>query len=80
MAVYKVPAYADYNRGTSTGTGSTQTIAHGLSAKPSVVKVYPTEDPAGTAITWGSPSADATNIYPIVTSGKDYTWEAILEA
>jgi len=37
-------------------------------------------DWAGTAITWGSPSADATNIYLTVTSGKDYTWEAILEA
>jgi len=45
-----------------------------------LVRVYPTEDPAGTAITWGSPAADATNIYLMVTSGKDYTWEAILEA
>ena len=80
MAVYKVPAYADYARGTSSGTGSEQTIAHGLSAKPTAVKIYPTEDPAGTVIAWGSPSADTTNIYPIVTSGKDYTWEAILEA
>lgn len=80
MAVYKVPAYADYNKGTSTGTGSAQTIAHGLIATPSKVLIYPTGDPAGTAITWGSPAADATNIYPIVTSGKDYTWEAILEA
>ena len=80
MAVYKIPAYADYAKGTSTGTGGQQTIAHGLSAKPTVVKIYPTEDPAGTAITWGSPAADATNIYLTVTSGKDYTWEAILEA
>ena len=80
MAVYKVPAYADYNRGTSTGTGSQQTIAHGLSAKPTTVKIYPTEDPAGTTIVWGIPAADATNIYATVTSGKGYTWEAILEA
>ena len=79
MAVYKVPAYADYARGSSTGTGSEQTIAHGLSAKPTVVKVYPTEDPAGTVISWGSPAADATNIYPIVTSGKDFVWEAIVD-
>ena len=76
MAVYKVPAYADYARGTSSGTGSEQTIAHGLSAKPTVVKVYPTEDPAGTAISWGTPSADATNIYVTVTNGKGYIWEA----
>jgi len=80
MAVYKVPAYADYNKGTSTGTGSEQTIAHGLSAKPTVVKIYPTEDPAGTAIAWNATPADATNFYVTVTSGKDYTWEAILEA
>ncbi len=80
MAVYKVPAYADYARGTSTGTGSEQTIAHGLSAKPTVVKIYPTEDPAGTTISWNATPADATNFYVTVTSGKDYTWEAILEA
>ena len=80
MAVYKVPAYVDYAKGTSSGTGSEQTIAHGLSAKPSVIKIYPTEDPAGTVIAWNATPADSTNFYVTVTNGRDYTWEAILEA
>ena len=64
------------NRGDSTGTGSEQTIAHGLGAAPKRVCAYPTEDPAGTVFAWGSPGADATNIYITVTSGKDFTWIA----
>ena len=64
------------NRGDSTGTGSEQTIAHGLGAAPKRVCAYPTEDPAGTVFVWGSPGADATNIYITVTSGKDFTWIA----
>ena len=64
------------NSGTSTGTGSEQTIAHGLGAAPKRVEAYPTEDPAGTVFVWGTPGKDATNIYITVTSGKDYTWIA----
>ena len=64
------------NSGTSTGTGSEQTIAHGLGATPKRVYAYPTEDPAGTVFAWGTPGADATNIYITVTSGKDFTWIA----
>ena len=62
--------------GSSTGTGSEQTIAHGLGATPKRVYAYPTEDPAGTIFVWGSPGSDATNIYLTVTSGKDFTWIA----
>ena len=62
--------------GTSTGTGSEQTIAHGMGEEPGKVEAYPTEDPAGTVFTWGTPGKDATNIYITVTSGKDYTWIA----
>lgn len=68
------------NRGDSTGTGSEQTIAHGLGTVPKRVYAYPTEDPAGTVFTWKAPisegGADATNIYITVTSGKDFTWIA----
>ena len=67
--------------GSSTGTGSEQTIAHGLGATPKRVYAYPTEDPAGTVFVWKAPTiaegaADATNIYITVTSGKDFTWIA----
>lgn len=62
--------------GTSSGTGSEQTIAHGLGIEPSKVEAYPTEDPAGTVFAWGSPGKDATNIYITVTSGKNFTWIA----
>jgi hypothetical protein len=64
------------NSGTSTGTGSEQTIAHGLGVEPTRVYAYPTEDPAGTVFTWGTPGKDATNIYITVTTGKDFTWVA----
>lgn len=79
MAVYKIPAYLDYNRDTSTGTGSEQSIEHGLSAKPTKVKIYPTGDPSGTIIAWGATKADETYIYVTVTNGKAFAWEAFLE-
>jgi hypothetical protein len=74
MAVYSVKAYAGYNRGTSTGTGSEQTIAHGLGATPNRVKVWPTADSSGTVIAFGTHTD--TNILLTVTAGKDYMWEA----
>jgi hypothetical protein len=60
--------------GSGTGTGSQQTIAHGLDGAPNRVFVYPVSDPAGTVISIGTP--DATNIYVTVTSGKTYAWQA----
>jgi len=74
MAVYSVKAYTAYNRGTFTGTGSEQTIAHGLGATPNRVKVWPTADPSGTAIAFGT-HID-TNILLTVTTGKACMWEA----
>lgn len=67
--------------GDSTGTGSEQTIAHGLGVTPKKVGAYATEDPAGTVFVWKAATiplggADATNIYITVTSGKDFTWIA----
>lgn len=60
------------NRGSSTGTGSEQTIAHGLVAAPSKVVIVPTETGATVSATW----ADATNIYATVTTGKAFNWSA----
>lgn len=57
--------------GSSTGTGSEQTIAHGLMSTPKRVSVTPTV--TGATVTWW---ADATNIYPTVTSGKTFNWAA----
>lgn len=54
--------------GTSTGTGSSQTIAHGLTGTPNFVSVVPTA--TGTAVT--NLYADSTNVYLTVTNGKDY--------
>ena len=71
---YKVKALTDYNRGTSTGTGSQQTIAHGLSATPNRVLVWPSADPSGTVVVIGTPTD--TNILVTVTNGKSYIWEA----
>ncbi|MDD4986661.1 MAG: hypothetical protein PHQ43_12950, partial [Dehalococcoidales bacterium] len=61
------------NSGTSTGTGSQQTIAHGLSATPTRVYFSNIEDGANP---YQSAAADATNIYVTAVSGKDYVWKA----
>ena len=66
------------NSGTSTGTGSAQTIAHGLAAAPSKVWIWAIADPAGTTITKGSPGYDATNINLTVTNGKTFGWMAVV--
>jgi hypothetical protein len=58
--------------GSSTGTGSEQTIAHGLVAAPSKVAIVPTETGATVSAVW----ADATNIYATVTTGKAFNWSA----
>jgi len=59
--------------GSSTGTGGTQTIAHGLGATPKIVSIVPTS--SGTNVL--GLYADSTNIYVAVTSGKGYIWGAI---
>lgn len=57
--------------GNSIGTGSSQTIAHGLYITPKRVSVTPTASGAS----WTA-YADATNIYANVTNGKPYNWAA----
>jgi hypothetical protein len=60
-----------YSEGSSTGTGSLQTIPHGLSFIPNVVIT-----PLASGTTVSGVYADATNIYCIVTSGKGFKWKA----
>lgn len=60
--------------GTSTGTGSQQTIAHGLGAIPASLSIVLLSTGVTSIYVW----ADATNIYPNVTSGKGYKWMASL--
>jgi len=64
------------NSGSSTGTGSQQTIAHGLYTTPSIVILSPT---SGGADPYESASADATNIYVTCTNGETYRWYAEVE-
>lgn len=55
-----------------TGTGATQTIAHGMSKTPSKVLVVPVDIPAGYGFSRGVPVVDDTNIEIDVTSGVQY--------
>ena len=65
--------YITENWGSSTGTGSQQTIAHGLSATPTVVNISgDTTNVNG----FQSAAADATNIYITADTGEAYHWEA----
>lgn len=61
-----------FSHGDSTGTGSSQTIAHGLGAAPNFVSVVPTASGVDELTVY----ADATNIYVTCTSGKTYNWSA----
>lgn len=70
---WKEFATGAFAHGNSTGTGSGQTIAHGLGAAPNFVSIVPTE--AGIDEVSGL-YVDATNIYVTVTSGIDYNWTA----
>lgn len=65
------------NKGASTGTGSQQTIAHGLGTTPVYVLLTNLEDGANPYL---SAATDATNIYVTAVSGKDYTWAAYITA
>lgn len=62
------------NDGTGTGTGSQQTIAHGLAFTPDSVVITPTA--TGAVECSRTAASDATNIYVNVTSGKTYYWKA----
>lgn len=59
--------------GSSTGTGSEQTIAHGLAAIPTGCKAWIKYLVGARYITEMIPF-DATNVYPTVTSGLAYEW------
>jgi hypothetical protein len=61
------------NSGSSTGTGSEQTIAHSLAAIPTGCKAWIKYLVNGRYITEMIPF-DATNVYPTVTSGLAYEW------
>lgn len=68
---YSNVGYPTDNTGSSTGTGSEQTIAHGLVSAPSRVVI---EIPS---IGYkGSCTSDATNIKPRVKSGLAFNWHA----
>lgn len=62
-----------HNIGSSTGTGSEQTIAHGLAAIPTGCRAWVTYLVNGRYVTEMVPF-DATNIYPTITSSLAYTW------
>jgi hypothetical protein len=67
---------ADLNRvasGSSTGTGSEQTIAHGLAAIPTGCKAWITYL-VGTRYVAEMIPFDDTNVYPTVDNGVAYTW------
>jgi hypothetical protein len=68
---YDNRGYVTSLSGSSTGTGSEQTIAHGLAAAPSKAYIYipSTGEMVGVA-------SDATNIYPNVPSSIAYYWHA----
>lgn len=62
-----------YNLGSSTGTGSEQTIAHGLAAIPTGCKAW-IKYLVGTRYITEMVPFDATNIYPTVETGVAYEW------
>lgn len=65
--------YTTENFGSSTGTGSEQTIAHGLSAIPTGCKAW-IKYLVGTRYITEMVPFDATNIYPTVETGVAYEW------
>jgi hypothetical protein len=64
--------YMAETTGQSTGTGSEQTIAHGLLTAPNRVTITPTATGATVSNVW----SDATNVYCTVTNGKGFIWFA----
>lgn len=68
--------YVTDSFGTLTGTGSQQTIPHGLSSTPTVVLLSNIDDGANA---YQSAAADATNIFITAVNGKDYHWLAMVK-
>jgi len=73
---YNNKNYLTDNWGASTGTGSQQTIAHGLGATPTGVTL--TQNASAILALYLSAAADATNIYVLCTNAKEYYWNAYL--
>ena len=59
--------------GSSTGTGSEQTIVHSLAAIPTGCKAW-VSYLVGTRYTTETIPYDATHIYPTVDNGVAFTW------
>lgn len=66
--------FLDGNSGSSTGTGSEQTIAHGLAAIPTGCKAWIRYPISATVYAEKEIRMDATNIYPKVKTGLVYDW------
>jgi hypothetical protein len=64
--------YITEKTGTSTGTGTEQTIAHTLTGAPTKVIITPSV----TSAAMSNMYANASSIIVTVTSGKAYTWSA----
>lgn len=64
--------YLTESSGSSTGTGSSQTIAHGLAGAPKSVSIVPTVSGATVSGVW----ADATSIHCTVTDNTAFNWRA----
>ena len=70
--IWRNAGYMTENSGSSIGTGSDQTIPHGLIATPSKVVITPTSNGTVVNNTW----ADEMDIHLTVTYGKSYNWTA----
>ncbi len=68
--------YVTDNSGTSTGTGSQETIAHGLSVTPTIVLLSNVDEATNP---YQSAAADADNIYITAESSKRYHWLAMVK-
>jgi hypothetical protein len=60
-----------------TGTGASQTVAHGLGSTPTLIWITVTEDPAGTGFDVAEGAHDVTNIVVTVTTGVKFRAYAI---
>lgn len=71
--LYRNVGYPTDASGSDTGTGSEQTIAHGLAAIPTGCKAWITYL-VGTRYVTEMIPFDATNVYPTVATGTAYNW------
>lgn len=65
--------YLTEKKGSSSGTGAQQTIAHGLNGTPTLVMLGDIDQ---NAAPYQSAAADATNIYVTAGNGLDWWWKA----